>query len=310
MNLRDLKYLVSLVEHEHFGRAADACCVSQPTLSMQIKKLEETLGVQLIERKNRSFILTEVGQEIAKKAGEILYHVDVMKDLAKQSKDPYQGELKVGVIPTLAPYLLPYLVSGLSRCFPNLKIYWVEKQTALLLEELHQGKIDAAFLALPQAEFGLLTQPLFEEEFLLAVPPSHALGQRKMVKAEEINQDELLLLGEGHCLRDQALSFCQQVNVSVAKKFEATSLETLRYMVASKLGVTLMPKLASKIEDGLHYLSFSGLRPSRTIGLTWRQSSGKQLLLEDLVLKIRGLLTEQAAKTGVKVLDSGAICIM
>jgi LysR family hydrogen peroxide-inducible transcriptional activator len=303
MNLRDLSYLVALEDHEHFGKAADHCFVSQPTLSMQIKKLEETLGVQLIERKNRSFILTEVGKKIADKAREVLYHVDVMKDFAKQSKDPYQGELLIGLIPTLAPYLLPFIVSGLSNFFPNLKIYWVEKQTSLLLQDLAQGKLDAAILALPIPEERFINQLLFEEEFLLAVPVSHDLGKRKMVKIEELNQEELLLLGEGHCFREQALSFCQQAHLPVKKTFEATSLETLRHMVASKLGITLIPRLASKLEDGLNYLRFSESCPSRTIGLVWRESGAKQVLLQDFASKIRDLLSAQSAKTGVRVLD-------
>jgi LysR family hydrogen peroxide-inducible transcriptional activator len=264
MNLRDLKYLVALVELEHFGKAADQCFVSQPTLSMQIKKLEETLGVSLLERKNRSFMLTEIGKVVAEKAREILYHVEVMKDLAHQSKDPYSGELRVGVIPTLAPYLLPYLVSGLIKLFPALKIYWIEKQTSELLQDLNQGQIDAALLALPIFETSLLTQPLFQEEFLLGVGLSHAWATRKIIKTEELNQEELLLLEEGHCLRDQALAICPQVKAVATRKFEATSLETLRHMVASGLGVTLIPKLASKGDDGLSYLTFSGTRPSRT----------------------------------------------
>jgi len=303
MNLRDLKYLISLVEHEHFGKAADHCFVSQPTLSMQIKKLESTLGVQLIERRNRSFMLTEVGKKIAEKAREILYHVEVMKDLANQSKNPYQGELLIGVIPTLAPYLLPYWVSDLSEAFPDLKLYWVEKQTAALLEALNAGEIDAALVALPILNSGLLVRPLFEEEFLLAVSPAHSFGKRKMIKADEIQAEEMLLLEEGHCLRDQALSFCHSEKLSVSKKFQATSLETLRYMVAAKLGVTLMPKLASKVGDGLNYLSFSKPRPRREIGLVFRETSGKQALLEDLALKFREILRENAAKIGLKVIE-------
>ena len=303
MNLRDLKYLVALVEQGHFGKAAEQCFVSQPTLSVQIKKLEETLGVQLIERKNRVFMLTEIGKVVAEKAREILYHVEVMKDLAHQSKDPYSGELRVGVIPTLAPYLLPYLVSGLMELFPALKIYWVEKQTAELLQDLHQGQLDAALFALPVLDAGLVAEPLFQEDFLLGVSLSHPWAARKMIKTEELNPEELLLLEEGHCLRDQALTLCPQVKAPTTKKFEATSLETLRYMVASGLGMTLIPKLASKGDDGLNYLTFSGARPARTIGLSWRNSSGKQKLLEDLASKMREFLTKQAAKTGVQVVN-------
>ncbi len=302
MNLRDLTYLVALVEHEHFGKAAEHCFVSQPTLSMQIKKLEETLGVQLVERSSRAFMLTDIGQKVAEKARDILYHVDIMKDLAQQSKDPYQGELLLGVIPTLAPYLLPFIVRGLSDFFPNLKIYWVEKQTSLLLEDLNHGKLDAALLALPVSAQGVLIAPLFDEEFLLAVPESHAFGKRKMVKIDELNQEELLLLGEGHCFREQALAFCEQSHLPVRKSFEATSLETLRHMVASKLGVTLMPRLSCKSDDGLNYLRFSGEAPHRTMGLVWRESGAKQRLLQDIIAKIRELLLLQSAKTGLKVL--------
>ncbi len=303
MNLRDLKYLVAIVEHEHFGKAADHCFVSQPTLSMQIKKLEDTLGVTLFERKNRSFMVTEIGQLIAEKAREILYHVDAMKDLAHQSKDPYCGELRIGVIPSLAPYLLPHIVSDLMNLFPNLKIYWTEKKTNELMKALDQGLLDGALLALPLAEKNLIVEPLFQEEFLLGVSKSHRFSTQKTIEPEALlDEESLLLLEEGHCLREQALAFCTQIKTPQTKKFEATSLETLRYMVASGLGVTFIPTLASKQEDGIHYLRFKGTRPSRIIGLISRSSTGKRQLLRDFASKIKASLDEKAKKIRIKIL--------
>lgn len=292
MNIRDLKYLVALVEHKHFGKAAEACFVSQPGLSIQIKKLENDLGVQLLERTNKSFILTEIGKTIAAQAQKILLQVHEMREAAKQAKDPYSGELRLSIIPTLAPYLLPHIIPGLSTQFPKLGIYLLELQTANAIEQLKQGKCDAALLALPTHEEDFSAIPLFEEEFVLAVPPSHPLAKRKAIKHTDLEEKVIFLLADGHCLREQALAFCHKAKASEAEAFQATSLETLRHMVASKLGITLMPKLACQPNDGISYLPINIPKPTREIGLVFRSSSAKKILFEDMGSQIKKIIAK------------------
>lgn len=305
MNIRDLKYLVAIAEHHHFGKAAESCFVSQPALSMQLKKLEKILGVQLIERTNKSVFLTEIGKEITQQARDILSRVDEMREFANQSTDPFSGELRLGVIPTLAPYLLPHIMPGITKIFPKLTLYLLEETTSNLLTKLSQGKLDAALLALPLIDEDYSTLPLFEEEFLLAVPANHVLAKRKIIKLSDIENKTLLLLEDGHCLRDQALSVCQRVNVSESKSFRATSLETLRHMVLSKAGITLIPKLACGKNDGICYLPFHSPKPARTIGIIWRASTAKKILLENLAIQIRKLMGK---KNTVKLINTSIVC--
>lgn len=293
MNLRDLKYLVALVDYRHFGKAAAVCFVSQPALSIQIKKLENYLGVQLVERTNKSVLLTEIGVSLAEQARQILSQVEELKETAKLSKDPYSGELKIGIIPTLAPYLLPYIMQTLSSAFPKLKIYLVEEQTTSLVEKLKKGKLDASILALPIIEAGFVISPLFEEEFMLAVPHNHPLSKRKTIRHAELANKNLLLLEDGHCLREQALAVCHIAKAHESKSFNATSLETLRHMVASGTGMTLIPKLACKSNDGIAYLAFNHPRPLREIGILWRSSSAKEKLLNDVANSIRRKMENQ-----------------
>jgi LysR family hydrogen peroxide-inducible transcriptional activator len=287
MNIRDLKYLVALQDHQHFGKAADACFVSQPALSMQIKKLEEHLGVQLLERTNKSVMFTTVGDALTARARLVLSQVDEMKELAKQSVDPFSGELRLGIFPTLAPYLLPRIAPKISKKLPRLSLFLLEEKTNTLLEKLQQGKIDAAILALPIDVSGLFSVPLFDEEFMLAVPVTHELAKRKSIKAEELSHHPLLLLEDGHCLREQALSFCYRVQAEENQRFRATSLETLRYMVAAGVGVTLMPKLACRANDGVAYITFKTPKPMRSIGMVWRASTAKELVLKEIVAQIK-----------------------
>jgi LysR family transcriptional regulator, hydrogen peroxide-inducible genes activator len=299
MNLRDLKYLVAVAEYGHFRKAAESCFVSQPGLSVQIKKLETTLGIQLIERTNKTVLLTESGHAIAAEARQILQLVDEMYQTARSYKDPYSGELKLGIIPTIAPYLLPYIMQALSHTFPNLTIYLVEEQTALLLEKLKTGKIHAALLALPVAEKNITASTLFEEDFFLAVSSKDPLAKRKSVNEADLSLQNLILLEEGHCLREQTLVLCQKLRVNENKNFQATSLETLRHMVAMGVGITLMPEIACKKADNIRYLPFDQPKPTRTVGLVWRTASAKQLLLldvADLMKKsAQGLLKETGA---------------
>ncbi|WP_218813486.1 LysR substrate-binding domain-containing protein [Rickettsiella endosymbiont of Dermanyssus gallinae] len=290
MNIRDLKYLVALSKYQHFGRAAEACFVSQPALSMQIKKLEADLGVKLLERSNKSVLLTPIGIAITEKAQHILEQADQIYALAKLAEDPYGGELKIGIIPTLAPYLLPLLMPALASQFPKLRFYLVEEQTALLIPKLKTGALDAAFLALPVVEPSLTHAVLFEEEFLLAAPAKHPLSAQKTVKQHDLDQQNVLLLEEGHCMRGQTLDICHKINVSEMQNFRATSLETLRHMVASGNGITLMPKLAQQTNDNIVYIPFSSPKPSRTIGLYWRVSSARKTLLGEVSTYIKKII--------------------
>jgi LysR family hydrogen peroxide-inducible transcriptional activator len=287
MNLRDLKYLVAVADFRHFGRAAEACFVSQPTLSMQLKKLEETLGVVLIER-GKQVMLTEAGHEIAAKAREILAQTDQLIAYAKESNDPLAGELRLGAFPTLAPYLFPLVVPKINAAFPKLKLLLVEEKTNVLLSQLKEGKLDAAFIAAPVEESGIAAKSLFSEAFLLAVPRGHALAQKQTVTAEDIAAQTILLLDEGHCLRDQALALCQRVGAKETDNFRATSLETLRQMVASGVAVTLMPQLAiGKEHPEIVYIPFENQPFKRKIMLCTRSHFPRKFLIEKLVSLIR-----------------------
>lgn len=292
MNTRDLQYLVALSEHQHFGKAAEACFVSQPALSMQIKKLEEMLGIKLLERTNKSVILTAAGIAITERARQILNQVNELRDFAKLAKDPYSGELKIGIIPTLAPYLLPIIIPSLAHDFPKISFFLIEEQTAVLIDKLKSGKIDAAFLAHPVSEPNLTVNLLFEEEFLLAVGHNNQLAKRKSIKPADLYDQEVLLLEEGHCMREQTLSFCHTMRASETQNFRASSLETLRQMVATGNGITLIPKLAQQMHDNVVYIPLNASKPTRAIGLYWRASTAKSILLNDLSSRVKKMMTK------------------
>jgi LysR family hydrogen peroxide-inducible transcriptional activator len=277
MNLRDLRYLVALAELRHFGRAAEACFVSQPTLSTQIKKIEDELGVTLVERAPRNVMLTEAGAEIAQRARVVLNEIEQIRAIARRSLDPEAGSLKLGIFPTLGPYLLPHVVPRLRERFPRMELLLTEEKTEILLQLLQEGRIDAAVLALPLHEDQLHAELLFEEPFVLAVPADHALAGRNRLGLHDIADQRVLLLDEGHCLRDQALDVCHLAGASEKDGFRATSLETLRQMVAAGVGVTLLPLLAVQPpvprSESLKLLRFTDSSPTRQIALVWRKSS-------------------------------------
>ena len=277
MNLRDLKYLVALADHKHFGRAAAACYVSQPTLSTQIKKLEDELGVPLVERAPRKVMLTPAGRDAAERARRIVAEVEQMKEAARRSQDPEAGTVRLGMFPTLGPYLLPHVVPRIRARFPHLELLLVEEKSDVLLSRLREGKLDAGLLALPVADDQLHTEFLFEEPFVLAVPESHPLAQRGSLTLAELSHQQLLLLEDGHCLREQALDVCRLSGANEKSEFRATSLETLRQMVAANVGITLLPTLAVKPpvarSPNIHLLGFSDSHPSRRIAMVWRKSS-------------------------------------
>jgi len=278
MNLSDLRYLVAVADHRHFGRAAEACFVSQPTLSTQIKKLERELGVELFERHPRQVLLTAAGEQVLQHARRVVHEADGIREVARQARDPESGSLRLGIFPTLGPYLLPHIVPALHQRFPHLELLLVEEKTEVLLQRLHDGVLDVAMLALPVEGDHLHTESLFDEDFVLAVPADHPLaGRKRAVNLSVIAGEQLLLLEEGHCLRAQALSVCHLNGAAERHGFRATSLETLRQMVASGGGITLLPELAVQppvpAYDGVRLLHFSAPAPSRRIGMVWRSTS-------------------------------------
>ncbi|KGM53916.1 transcriptional regulator [Lysobacter daejeonensis GH1-9] len=296
MNLRDLTYLVALADHKHFGRAAEACFVSQPTLSTQIKKLEDELGVALVERAPRKVMLTPAGREIASRARQIVAEVEQMKEVARRSRDPEAGTVRLGLFPTLGPYLLPHVVPRIRARFPRLELLLVEEKSSEILADLRNGKLDVGLLALPVHDDQLHTEFLFDEPFLLAVPESHPLARRENLSLDDLARERLLLLEDGHCLRDQALDVCQLAGASEMSGFQATSLETLRQMVAANVGVTLLPALAVKPpvarSSDIHLIGFRDPQPSRQIAMVWRRSSAMQDFLLQLTRVFRELPTE------------------
>ena len=294
MNLQELRYLVAIAEHRHFGRAAEACFVSQPTLSTQIKKLERELGVELVERNPRQVMMTETGERIVERARIILGETDNITEIARQAVDPESGSLRIGLFPTLAPYLLPHVVPQLHARFPNLELLLVEEKTEVVLQRLRDGKLDAGVLALPVPDDQLHMEPLFTEEFVLAVPATHPLADSGgPIDPSVLTGEHILLLEEGHCLRDQALSVCQLVGASERSGFRATSLETLRQMVAAGVGVTLLPELAVQppvaISEEIVLLRFSEPVPRRHIAMFWRETSVSRDFLPQIADEFRHL---------------------
>jgi LysR family hydrogen peroxide-inducible transcriptional activator len=283
MNIRDLKYLVAVAEYQHFGKAADACFVSQPALSMQLKKLEESVGVQLFERSNKHVCITPAGEALALQAQKILLGVDDFMKTAKAYQDPLAGDFRLGAFPTLAPYYLPKVIPAIHKALPKLKLLLIEEKTSVLLEKLKSGVLDAALIALPIDGDGLESIKLFDDPFLLAVAPDHILAKRKVIHQHDLTSEKLLLLEDGHCLRSQALEVCSLVGSSEEQEFRATSLETLRQMVATGVGITLIPQLAIGKDKSVNYIPFEGLAPSRTIGLVWRKHTVRQKCIAKIV---------------------------
>lgn len=284
MNLRDLRYVAAIADTRNFSEAAKRCHVSQPTLSAQVKKLEEWLGVTLFERNNKTVLPTENGLEIIAAARRAIAEADLIKELADASKNPYAGRFRLGAFPTLAPYYLPRVMPFIREIFPKLTLILVEEKTPELLRQLKEGRLDAALLALPIAEESLECAEIYHDPFLLAVPAAHPLAELSSVTAKELNAYPLMLLEEGHCLREQALEVCSSVGSQEMQGFRATSLETLREMVKAGTGMTLLPQSAvRKGERGIACLPFSGSTPQRTIALVWRKTTARRSLMEKMV---------------------------
>jgi LysR family hydrogen peroxide-inducible transcriptional activator len=277
LKLKDLRYLVALADTRHFGRAAARCFVSQPTLSAQLRKLERYLGVDLVERQPRRIKLTETGERVVVHARRILAESDEIVSVARRNRDPLAGKLKVALIPTIGPYLLPKIAPVIRRALPRLQMLLYEFRTDMLLERLNSGEIDLGILALPVDLDGLEMRHLFDEPFMLAVPSQHRLAARNSVGPQDLKGETLLLLEDGHCLRDQALEVCSRIDVRESQDFRATSLETLRQMVAAGLGITLLPEMAVHSPFGnprtLAVRPFARPAPVRQVGAVWRKSS-------------------------------------
>lgn len=290
MNLtfKQLRYLDALAEQGHFGRAASVCAISQPALSMQIKELEETLGLALVERGPRQVRLTEFGTRFVAKAREVLAQVDDLGEMARAAQHQLMGRLRLGVIPTIAPYVLPRVMTALSRSHAGLDLHVRETQTQRLLADVEAGLLEAAIVALPVSERGLTEVALFEEPFVLVRPASEA--GRPPPDARALAEMRLLLLEEGHCFRDQALEFCGLSGVG-REALDATSLSTLVQMVDAGIGVTLIPQMAVRLETRsarVDVSAFAGTQPARTVGMVWRASSPLAAQLNDIADVVRG----------------------
>ncbi|MFT6217709.1 MAG: LysR family hydrogen peroxide-inducible transcriptional activator [Cycloclasticus pugetii] len=283
MNLRDLKYIVAVAETKSFVKAAEQCFVSQPTLSMQIKKLENSLNIKIFERNNKHVLVTEIGKQVIETAKRILQDAEHISILAKHEQDPFAGDFTLGAFPTIAPYILPKLIPLIKKKLPNLRLILVEEKTDILLHKLKTGLIDAALLAGPVHDESLIAEKLFDDEFKLAVATNHPLAEQTTINPDELTNQPLLLLDEGHCLRDQALKFCQLSGIDEEQNVRATSLETLRQMVIAGTGITFMPTIAvQNNDDNIRYIPFEEPKPKRTIYLVSRQTNPRTELIKQL----------------------------
>ena len=290
MTLTELKYIVAVARARHFGHAAEACYVAQPTLSVAIKKLEDELGVVLFERGGAEVSVTPLGAQIVAQAERVLEQTAAIKELAKQNKDPLAGPLRLGVIYTIGPYLLPPLVRNLITHVPQMPLVLQENFTVRLLELLRQGELDAAIMALPLPEHGMSMQTLYDEPFVVATSKGHPWASRKEVSAEDLKAETMLLLGNGHCFRDQVLEVCPEMarfstpGNGMQRTFEGSSLETIRHMVASGIGLTVLPRTSvADMHDKngmLTFLPFSAPVPSRRVVIVWRKSFTRRAAIE------------------------------
>jgi LysR family hydrogen peroxide-inducible transcriptional activator len=290
MTLTELKYVVAVAREKHFGHAAEACFVAQPTLSVAIKKLEDELGVIIFERGGTEISMTPLGAQIVAQAERVLEQTASIKEIAKQNKDPLAGPFRLGIIYTIAPYLLPQLVKNMIEQVPQMPLVLQENFTVRLLELLRQGELDAAIMALPFPEHGLMVQPLYDEPFVVALPKHHQWANRSEITARDLKTETMLLLGNGHCFRDQVLEVCPEMSRfsttgdGIARTFEGSSLETIRHMVASGIGITVLPHASvpdMQSRDGmLRYLPFSQPVPSRRVVIAWRKSFTRGAAIE------------------------------
>ena len=292
IKLKDLRYLIAVADTGHFGKAAERCFISQPTLSAQLKKLEEYLGVPLVERQPRHAILTPAGKDIVARARRIVEASDEVVEIARTHRDPLAGRLRVAFLPTIGPYLLPGVAPKLHKALPRLELMLYEYQTGPMLEKLRAGDIDMGVLALPVELDGLAARNLYDEAFVVAAPANDPLATKKQIKVDDLAGVTLLLLEDGHCLRDQALDVCSRIDVREEQDFRATSIETLRQMVAAGAGATLLPELATRggyaTPRGLVVRPFAKPAPTRRIGAIWRKSTPRSVAIDAVAKVIAG----------------------
>ncbi len=292
IKLKDLRYLIAVADTGHFGKAAERCFISQPTLSAQLKKLEEYLGVPLVERQPRHAILTPAGKDIVARARLIVEASDEVVEIARTHRDPLAGRLRVAFLPTIGPYLLPGVAPKLHKALPRLELMLYEYQTGPMLEKLRAGEIDMGVLALPVELDGLAARNLYDEAFVVAAPANDPLATKKQIKVDDLAGVTLLLLEDGHCLRDQALDVCSRIDVREKQDFRATSIETLRQMVAAGAGATLLPELATRggyaTPRGLVVRPFAKPAPTRRIGAIWRKSTPRSVAIDAVAKVIAG----------------------
>ena len=312
MTLTELRYIVAVARERHFGHAADACFVSQPTLSVAVKKLEDELGVSLFERSSTEIGITPAGQEIVTQAQHVLEQAAAIKEMAKLRKNPLAGPLRLGVIYSIAPYLLPLLVPRIIKAAPDMPLVLEENFTYRLLDMLKKGDIDIALLALPVTGAGLMMQPLYDEPFKVALPAGHAWEKRKTIVASDLKKETMLLLGAGHCLRDQVFEVCPELMrfssssaEGIQKTFEGSSLETIRHMVASGVGLTVLPAsavpdTAARKKDLIVYRPFAAPVPNRRVALVWRKSYLRTQAIETLRQAVTGSKLHGVTMLGAK----------
>jgi len=290
MTLTELRYIVAVARERHFGRAADACFVSQPTLSVSVKKLESELGVQLFERGGSEVSLTPIGEEVVAQAQRVLDEASQIREIADQGRDPLRGPLRVGVIYTIGPYLLPRIIKSMIANYRDMPMILQENYTVRLLELMRTGELDVAVLAEPFDDTGLNTALLYDEDFWVAVPKDHPWKDRPHVSSVDLKKETMLLLGIGHCFRDHVLEVCPEAakfaanSAGIQKTFEGSSLETIRHMVAEGLGITVLPRMSIALEDDslLRFIPFEAPVPNRRVVLAWRKTFTRQAAIDAL----------------------------
>lgn len=292
MNIRDLEYLIALADFKHFRKAADACNVSQPTLSGQIRKLEDELGTILLERTSRKVLFTQAGLGLVEQAKAVLREVKVLKEMASNQSKEMSGPILIGVIPTLGPYLSPLILPKLKTLFPELDIYIYELQTTALIEQLESGHLDCGIVAFAKESEAFIEVPIFDEKMFLAVSKEHPLAQTSHIDLMSLKGEELLMLDSGHCLRTHSMGYCTSIGAKENIRFKANSLETLRNMVAADIGIALMPELAARPHScaALHYVQFNDPKPYRAVGLIYRPGSPLRQRYERLAKEIQMIM--------------------
>ena len=292
MNIRDLEYLIALADFKHFRKAADACNVSQPTLSGQLRKLEDELGTVLLERTSRKVLFTQAGLMLVEQAKVVLREVKILKEMASNQGKEMSGPMHIGIIPTLGSYISPLILPHLKQLFPTLEVYIYELQTSTLVEQLEAGQLDCGILAFTKESEPFIEIPIFKEKMRLAVSNEHPWAKETFLSLDQLRDQEMLMLDDGHCLKTQTMDYCLSLGAKENPHFKTNSIETLRNMVAANVGIAFIPELAAKVsyQDKVSYLNFVDPQPYRTIGLIYRPGSPLRLRYERLAKEIKTLM--------------------